>query len=274
MATGKKRTITIQVIPEGTSETYTVKLRYRFFEFLFYAAVVALFAMALAAAKITQIGGKVLMADQLAERNRELLAQQRKMELLEAELERMAQKESAIRNILQAFLAGPSADSLRKTAERTGPAYAADMDQYLQEMRVVERRLESADGSLRRAKYPDIWPVKGIVGQRYSQGGGPLSHVGIDIIAAENTLVQASAKGIVLEAGWDEDLGRYVKLDHDFQLQTVYGHLNEVLVRRGDHVQKGASLGLLGSTGNSSGPHLHFEVIFRGSQTDPLHYLP
>jgi murein DD-endopeptidase MepM/ murein hydrolase activator NlpD len=148
------------------------------------------------------------------------------------------------------------------------------MDLYIQEVRAVERRLESHNGGLRREKYPDIWPVKGIVGQAFSNSGGPLSLTGLDIIAAENTLIQASAKGIVVEAGWDEDLGRYVKLDHDFQLQTLYGHLNNVLVRKGDHVPKGASIGLLGSTGNSTGPHLHFEVIFRGSQTDPMHYLP
>jgi hypothetical protein len=74
----KKRYITIQIIPDDSSEAWTIKLRYRFFEFLFYAVFIALFAIALAAVKITEINGKVLTANHLATMNRQLLDKQKK----------------------------------------------------------------------------------------------------------------------------------------------------------------------------------------------------
>src|SRR6185295_17402572 len=108
----KKRYITIQILPDDSSDAWTIKLRYRFFEFLFYAVIIALFAVALAAVKITEINGKVLTATHLAEANRELMRKQEKMALLEQELSRVADQERRIRDIVQTFLAEPGADTL------------------------------------------------------------------------------------------------------------------------------------------------------------------
>jgi murein DD-endopeptidase MepM/ murein hydrolase activator NlpD len=266
----KRRLVTIQVLPDDLSEAWTFKLRYRFFEFLFYATVVALFAVGFAAVKIVQIQGKVLMANHLAIRNQELLEQQRKMDLLERELLVVAEKEKAVRAILQAFAAQSPRDSMRSTP---APVWAADLDRYLEDVRSVERRLESRDMGLLREKQPSVWPVKGIVSQRFSAGGPEDRHDGIDILAEENALVVSAAMGMVVEAGWDQYLGRYVKVNHDFGIVTVYGHLARALVQTGDRVGKGAALGLVGNTGRSLGPHLHFEIIFKGKPVDPLPYL-
>ncbi len=266
----KKRFVTLQILPDDLSEAWTLRLRYRFFEFLFYAAVVALFAVGFAAVKIVQIQGKVLLANHLAARNQELMEQQKKMELLERELAAVTEKERAVRDILQAFLGGAPADS---TNAAPAPAWASDLDSYLEGVRTVERRLESKDANLLREKQPSIWPVKGIVSQRFSAGGPEGRHDGIDILAEENTLVMSAAKGVVTESGWDPDLGRYVRINHDFGVETVYGHLARSFVRPGDQVGKGSALGLVGNTGRSLGPHLHFEIIFKGKPVDPMPYL-
>ena len=265
----KKRFVTIQIIPDDLSEAWTVRLRYRFFEFLFYAVIVALFAVGFAAVKATQIQGKVLLASHLAARNKELMEQQKKMEFLESELAALTEKEKAVRVILQAFLAESSADSARAAS---APAWASDLDRYLNEIRTVDRHLESQDANLVREKQPSIWPVKGIVSQHFSSGGSG-RHDGIDILAEPNALVASAAKGVVTEAGWDQDLGRYVRVNHDFGMETVYGHLSRAFVRPGDQVRKGSALGLVGNTGRSLGPHLHFEIIFKGKPVDPLPYL-
>ena len=266
----KKRFITIQIIPDDLSEAWTLKLRYRFFEFLFYATIIALFAVGFAAVKVVQIQGKVLLANHLAMRNQELMEQQKKMELLERELASLTEKERAVRDILQAFLAQTPTDSVRTAAV---PAWAADMGHYLESIRAVERRLESHDASLLREKQPSIWPVKGIVSQRFSNGGVEGRHDGIDILAEPNTLVASSAKGVVVASGWDQDLGRYVRVNHDFGVETVYGHLARSFVQAGDQVGKGSAIGLVGNTGRSLGPHLHFEIIFKGKPVDPMPYL-
>ncbi|HAP00267.1 MAG TPA: hypothetical protein DCQ83_09515 [Fibrobacteres bacterium] len=266
----KKLFVTIQILPDDLSEAWTFRLRYRFFEFLFYATVLALFAVGFAAVKIVQIQGKVLLANHLATRNQELMEQQRKMELLERELASVSEKERAVRSILQAFLARTPADSARPAGT---PSWVADLDRYLEDIRTVDRRLESKDAGLLKEKQPSIWPVKGIVSQRFSEGGPEGRHEGIDILAGENSLVVSAAKGVVTEAGWDQDLGRYIRVNHDFGVETVYGHLARSFVRTGDRVGKGFALGLVGNTGRSLGPHLHFEIIFKGKQVDPLPYL-
>jgi len=266
----KKRFVTIQILPDDLSEAWTLRLRYRFFEFLFYAAVIALFAVGFAAVKVVQIQGKVLLANHLAARNQELMEEQKKMDLLEQELAAVTDKEKAVRDILQAFLAATPADS---TSSAPIPASEANLDRYVENIREVEHPLESKDANLLREKQPSIWPVTGIVSQRFSTGGPEGRHDGIDILAAENTLVMSAAKGIVTESGWDPDLGRYVRVNHDFGVETVYGHLARSLVKPGDQLAKGQPLGLVGNTGRSLGPHLHFEIIFKGKPVDPMPYL-
>jgi murein DD-endopeptidase MepM/ murein hydrolase activator NlpD len=266
----KRRFVTIQILPDDSSEVWTLRLRYRFFEFLFYATVVALFAVGFASVKVTQIQGKVLLAGHLAKRNQELLEQQQKVDLLERELAAVLEKEAAIREILQAFLARPSTDGASLAAV---PSWAGNLARSLDNIRAVERRLESGNADLLREKRPDIWPVKGIISQRFSPGGGESRHDGIDILAGENSLIVSAAKGFVIESGWDKDLGQYLRINHDYEVETVYGHMGKSFVRPGDQVGKGTPLGLVGMTGRTLGPHLHFEIIFRGRPVDPTPYL-
>lgn len=266
----KKRFITIQIIPDDLSEAWTIRLRYRFFEFLFYATIVALFAVGFAAVKVVQIQGKVLLANHLTIRNQELMEKQKKMELLERELASLTEKEKAVRNILQAFLTQTLSDSTRNVAT---PSWVADLGRYLEGIRAVDRRLESHDVNLLREKQPSVWPVKGMVSQRFSTGELNGRHDGIDILAEQNALVVSAAKGIVVASGWDQDLGRYIRINHDFDVETVYGHLARSFVQIGDQIGKGGAIGLVGNTGRSLGPHLHFEIIFKGKPVDPVPYL-
>jgi murein DD-endopeptidase MepM/ murein hydrolase activator NlpD len=92
-------------------------------------------------------------------------------------------------------------------------------------------------------------------------------------MAEENAVVVSAARGMVVEEGWDNDLGRFVRIDHDFDVETVYGHLSRAVVRTGDQVGKGDPVGVVGNSGRSLGPHLHFEIILRGKAVDPLTYL-
>ena len=116
--------------------------------------------------------------------------------------------------------------------------------------------------------------MAGIISQPYNTGTLPEArHDGIDIIAESNTLVLSAAKGIVIQSGQDRDLGRFVKVDHDHGVQTLYAHLSRSFVQVGDHVDKGTSIGAVGNTGNSFGPHLHYEILVRGKSVDPEPYL-
>lgn len=282
----KKRYITIQILPDDSSAVWTIKLRYRFFEFLFYAIIIALFATALAAVKITEINGKVLTANHLASINRELLQKQEKMTLLEKELSQVADQERKIRGIMQTFIAEQGRDTA-KEANAGGRMSGAEVEKFVADVRALERKRRGMSPYPARDQIPDIWPTAGIISQKFNAGTAPgrpgasadaaasaeARHEGIDIIAESNALVSAAAAGIVIQAGQDRDLGRFVKVDHDRGLQTLYAHLSRSFVQVGDHVEKGNAIGTVGNTGNSFGPHLHYEILIKGKSVDPEQYL-
>lgn len=113
-------------------------------------------------------------------------------------------------------------------------------------------------------------PITSWFGYRDDVGDvGSSYHQGIDIGAGEGTPIGAAGAGTVTQAGWNGGYGYSVIIDHGNGLETLYGHMSEVLVAVGDIVSQLQTIGLVGSTGNSTGPHLHFSVIKDGEQVDP-----
>jgi murein DD-endopeptidase MepM/ murein hydrolase activator NlpD len=98
-------------------------------------------------------------------------------------------------------------------------------------------------------------------------------HPGIDIGVGFGTPIHAAASGIVILAGPDGGYGNFVVIDHGNNLATAYAHQESIAVTVGQHVNQGDVIGYVGSTGFSTGPHLHFEVRINGNPVDPLGYL-
>lgn len=128
----------------------------------------------------------------------------------------------------------------------------------------------------RREVTPSRWPTDGgYISSSFGGRSNPFSgygydwHPGIDIATDYGTPVYASASGYVQQAGWYGGYGRYVRMSHDYGYETAYGHMSRIVVSRGEYVTKGDIIGYVGSTGYSTGPHLHFEVIRYGEQVNP-----
>ncbi|HEU5206889.1 MAG TPA: peptidoglycan DD-metalloendopeptidase family protein [Gaiellaceae bacterium] len=117
-----------------------------------------------------------------------------------------------------------------------------------------------------------IWPCDGVVVSGFGMRWGRM-HEGIDIGCAYGTPNRAAAAGTVIYAGWLGGYGNLVVVDHGNGLSTAYAHASAILVSVGQSVSQGQTVSLVGSTGNSSGPHLHFEVRVNGVAVDPLPYL-
>lgn len=100
--------------------------------------------------------------------------------------------------------------------------------------------------------------------------GGHRMHSGVDLAAAEGTPVTSPEDGTVSFSNWSGGYGMLVSVEHASDVQTRFAHLSRLMVRPGQHVRKGQLLGLVGSTGRSTGPHLHYEVRHRGRAIDPL----
>jgi murein DD-endopeptidase MepM/ murein hydrolase activator NlpD len=113
------------------------------------------------------------------------------------------------------------------------------------------------------------WPLYGWLTQEYRY-----DHRAIDIAAVMGTPVTAADRGVVIRAGWNnQGYGLFVVIDHNIDYVTLYAHLSEVLVKEGDVVAQGQVIGKVGSTGNSTGPHLHFEIRDFGRLSNPLELL-
>ena len=117
-----------------------------------------------------------------------------------------------------------------------------------------------------------IWPCDGVVVSGFGMRWGRM-HEGIDIGCAYGTPNRAAASGTVIYAGWLGGYGNLVVVDHGNGLSTAYAHASSILVSVGQSVSQGQTVSLVGSTGHSTGPHLHFEVRVNGVAVDPLPYL-
>jgi murein DD-endopeptidase MepM/ murein hydrolase activator NlpD len=122
---------------------------------------------------------------------------------------------------------------------------------------------------------PKGWPLSGRItstfGYRIFRGRRNF-HTGLDVAAWYRTPVHATAPGTVIAAGWESGFGWTVEVAHTKGYSTLYGHLSRYLVDVGDQVAKGQQIGLSGSSGNSTGPHLHYEVRLNGVPVDPWRY--
>jgi murein DD-endopeptidase MepM/ murein hydrolase activator NlpD len=117
-----------------------------------------------------------------------------------------------------------------------------------------------------------IWPVQGPVTSPFGWRWGRM-HEGIDIGVPYGTPIHAAASGTIIYCGWESGYGNLTVIDHGNNLATAYGHQSSIAVGCGQQVSQGQVIGYVGSTGHSTGPHLHFEVRVNGAPVDPMGYL-
>jgi murein DD-endopeptidase MepM/ murein hydrolase activator NlpD len=128
------------------------------------------------------------------------------------------------------------------------------------------------------ANAPSLWPVTGTITSSFGERQDPFNgegafHSGIDIATAYGDPVRATADGEVLKAAFGNGYGREVLIDHDNGIQTLYGHLSGFAVTAGEHVSRGQVIGYVGTSGRSTGPHLHYEVRIHDTPVNPHKYL-
>lgn len=216
------------------------------------------------------------LAQTLQERNRtiaeleeELAELSLKVSTVLQELERIRQLEKEIRLLAGLPPGNPvtiSSAHLTTDMERLESALREVKDALLEEQRI-------------RDHTPSLWPTRSrLITSRFGMRIDPFSgkssfHSGIDIAGELNAPVYASAEGYVEETGYDRERGYYIIINHRIGYKTRYMHLNRLLAEKGDEVGKGETIGLIGSTGKSTGPHLHYEVWHNHQAVNPQAFL-
>jgi murein DD-endopeptidase MepM/ murein hydrolase activator NlpD len=174
----------------------------------------------------------------------------------------------------------PAGVSLADPGVRDLAAGIADLrdqaDAVLHETQDVSRVLRPHLEEL--ARTPSIWPVKGFIASGFGSrqdplDGEPAIHEGIDISASFGSPVVAPAEGLIIFTGWKQGYGNCIEISHGNGLVTRYAHLSKILVKPGQNVKRWQRIGLVGSTGRSTGAHLHYEVRRNDRPINPKRFL-
>lgn len=181
----------------------------------------------------------------------------------------------------QVLVAPPSrpgrADQLTSTSATAASAVPTAANAEVAEAE-AEQQIASLGPAMRplHPRFVPVWPSVGEITTYFGEVGpyAPRGHAGLDIAADSGTPILAADDGEVLKAYWNEDgYGGLIVIEHPSGYETWYGHLSRLGVEKGEHVDRGEMIGRMGSTGYSTGPHLHFEVRQEGDLRDPLMFL-
>lgn len=169
---------------------------------------------------------------------------------------------------------GDSKDFLRNAG---GPELGDENDSETSE---IDTQLKAAALAIPANLRPSIWPHEGKINNEFGFRRNPFGgrayefHGGMDIDGERGEQVFAPAGGTVIKAGWSGGYGNMIEIDHGNGLTTRYGHLSKVEIEVGDTITRGQEIGLIGSTGRSTGPHLHYEMRLNDRPVNPRHFLP
>ncbi len=180
---------------------------------------------------------------------------------------------------------------LRRFAEDPAHESPAALEETLRRLKQEERERVASTDEIRRfvgrkralfRATPLGWPTQGRVTSRFGyrlspiesqEGGFDEFHPGIDIANHAGTPIVATADGVVERAGWAGGYGQMIFIRHGEGYATLFGHTSQLLVKVGDKVKRGQTIALMGSTGRSTGSHVHYEVWRRGRQIDPTQFM-
>lgn len=177
------------------------------------------------------------------------------------------------------------ASSAKKVIERAEATDEGQTAEKSTERKNINTVKSAADGevmavmSLFKSDEEITVPVHGEITSEYGNRTNPVSgeylmHSGVDIAASQGTEIRAAYSGIVSEVGSNSVGGNYISLVHKDGSETLYCHCSKIIAEKGDVIRAGETIALVGSTGRSTGPHLHFEITVDGKTENPLLYLP
>ncbi|WP_298770718.1 M23 family metallopeptidase [uncultured Fibrobacter sp.] len=259
----KGKYYTVQIIPEDSKEIKKFRVSTKWFFFLKVFLVVLIVVLGIAIFNMGRIGRTLVKYEKMRMTNAQLVKQNANYEELFLRIDSLWVLEERIQNILGTFVENDSnkVNSLiDKNRFAHTPSQKIDVDyEGIHGWKPPEEKI-------RLEHVPNVIPVVGIVSKKFSEENG---HLGTDFSAQPGDPVFASGSGIVEFAGQKDELGNTVIINHQNGYVTSYSHLKDIRTRKGRNVGKGEIIGTVGSTGNSSAPHLHYTITREGREMDP-----
>ncbi|OLC04897.1 MAG: hypothetical protein AUH78_26880 [Gemmatimonadetes bacterium 13_1_40CM_4_69_8] len=300
-----ERRWTVMVVPHGSGASRAVEVSQTVVKALAgIGSVVALTFLVLGVAAISR-GVNITRSRALENENRlladEIQRTRERLAGLTDTINKFSEREQELRllagltptdaGVQRAGIGGPvgswsERDSLAALGSKGDQALAArvDVDALSRRATILVRSINEAYDSLSRhrerlAATPSIMPTAGWISSAFAaERVHPILHLarpheGIDVTAKMGAEIEAAAAGVVTDVKWEEGYGNLLTVDHGYGLVTRYAHCSKILVVRGQRVKRGQKIALVGSTGLSTGPHLHYEVWVNGHPVDPKKFV-
>ena len=244
--------LSLILVPDGARESRTFRISYGRLRLLAMCGLVVAVLVTALVGSWWYLAARSVRVGQLEVRLAELEAERGRLGSLAEEVAGLEQQYARIRSLFGSA-ADPAASDLwlpPSATTRSGRSTSSG----------------SADDGL-----PTSWPLteRGFVTQTAMEAGGG-QHVGVDIAVPTDAYVRAAGPGTVVDVGEDRVYGRFILLDHGSGYRSLYAHASTTFVERGQRVRRDEIIALTGSTGRSTAPHLHFEILVNGDPVDPL----
>ena len=242
------------IVPDGTESGRTFRIKQWVLKFIIGFVIFMMVGIILFFSFYGEVLSRAALTNKLKSENEQLLRYQYKVKLLE---DNLIQARELVGRLIK--LAGidyefpelPSDSAIFAELDKKGKA-------------VLTR------SNLKDLSFPSGQPLQGFISQDFDIKDSTHFHPGIDFAVAEGTPVLATGSGEIVYAGFDDFYGHMVVIRHNDSVETIYGHNKELLVKVGDQVLVGSRIALSGNTGNSSAPHLHYELRINKNPINPL----
>jgi murein DD-endopeptidase MepM/ murein hydrolase activator NlpD len=256
MSASPRPKLTLMIVPDGSGETRTYEVSYRALRVLAAGAVVVALALTVMAGSWWYLAARAARVGELQREVEVMTRDRERVEALVRRLEAIEEQYGSIRDLFG-------------SAQPDSPTGV-----WLPPVTSVRRSNPGAARAETGPTLPSVWPLaeQGIVTQGKHQGMEG-EHPGLDIAVPTDSYIRAAGGGTVVDVGEDAVYGRFVVIDHGEGHATLYGHASMNLVNLGQRVRERQVIALSGSTGRSTGPHLHFEVLVNGEPVDPLTFV-
>ncbi len=225
------------------------------------------------------------------ETNRAVLSRMSAVDSQFRKLLKLGNRKQVVSEFADMGMGGPTEEDSARFSELLQEKNDELMDKVSSSLKLTNQQAAQQEASFKEisafldkqrsilAATPSIWPVKGWITSGFGARASPLTgepgrHMGVDIANEVDTPIRSTADGIVTYSGWEAGYGRLVVIEHGYGYSTRYGHLARIAVKVGDEVKRGQVIAYMGSTGRSTGSHLHYEVRIHGMPVDPEKYLP
>jgi murein DD-endopeptidase MepM/ murein hydrolase activator NlpD len=281
----RKNYYTIMFIPEGNAKTFSMHIHRNIVYSLVVFLIIFVVGFILLVFKSGEIAAKLQLVYLLSSENKQLREENKAMKFISDKIAGIEQMGRYLQRLATATSLDPKKGVLAfsKSASGDDAVYAKDnMDELLDNIRTSSANEAAAFAKRQEnteqysASIPNIQPVvDGWITRRFSMVGSDTSaiHTGVDYAATQGTLIRATAPGVVEDEANDKYFGLILTIKHGYGFSTKYGHCSQFLVAKGDHVERGQTIALVGNSGRSSAPHLHYEVIKDGKTVDPIKYV-